>query len=219
MASLFYSPRSMEPYKKPYCLYIVLGFCICCNILSFLVIRGKNVYMTHYVELYWHYVVNASYTTVLDFRLCPTHDSLHRHKNEPGLFSLSGSLQFAPMDISRTLPKASPVINIFLHLPAGTWSYQGQVSVIKVTRSYSASSLIDHSIILYGAPTPLLTDNWLQFAFSLSKAVFEYLHIRHLTTNVYHSQTRVQGKRFSKTIVARLRNSMANLLIYRDPFV
>lgn len=71
------------------------------------------------------------------------------------------------------------------------------------------SLLMNKCIIKYGTPTHSLTDNQMQFIRKVFEAPWAYLETAHVTTTAPSLQTNEQSERLNMTIVARLRQCLA----------
>lgn len=63
---------------------------------------------------------------------------------------------------------------------------------------------LDHSVIQYGVPSNLLTNNRLQLAAKIFTTLRSFLRLKKLLTTVYRHQTKGQIELFKRTIVARV---------------
>lgn len=67
----------------------------------------------------------------------------------------------------------------------------------------------DHWAVPYGIPAFLLADNGLQFVSQFFKKLCTFFEVNRLTITTYHPKTDGQAEHYNKTIVARLRHTVA----------
>lgn len=70
----------------------------------------------------------------------------------------------------------------------------------KNTVIHVVNVLLDHKIVWCGIPIIILSENRPQFVIKSIETLFRLLGSTHVTTTVYHSQTKGQSKRYHKTI-------------------
>jgi transposase InsO family protein len=78
------------------------------------------------------------------------------------------------------------------------------------TAQTTANFLINHFILLHGAPDRIITDNGTHFNNSLLHAVTSSMRIAHAFSVAYHPQTNGQVERFNATFAAQLAKYSAN---------
>lgn len=72
------------------------------------------------------------------------------------------------------------------------------------TATRAANVLLDHRIVLYGITNKLLAEKKRQLVGRFLAKLCGSLRQENLMTSAYHPQTKVKGKNYNKTVVARM---------------
>lgn len=93
------------------------------------------------------------------------------------------------------------------------------ISVAKITTPNVATVVLENYFIIYGAPDIILTDNGKQFTSGYFAALCVSFGTIPVTSTEYNSQTNRQVERYSRTLVAILRQYIDELQQNCDMFV
>lgn len=159
---------------------------------------------------------NEVYSTLSDCRSCATKGTWHRVQKEERFVCRVcwNSLQWKYL-----VPwlRQIPEVNVYFSFLTGTRDLHKRLWSRKVTSTFPASVFIGNWVISYWAAMHLLTDN--RPIFSFIKAVHEYLHVLHLTTIIYLSQTNGWVEWLDNRIVPSVHHYWARHQTDWDPLV
>lgn len=121
-------------------------------------------------------------------------------KETTAAFSVQSSLS---MKLLGPLSKVSSKNQFVLVFTDRYTNIVRSIPVTKLRNTYPTSVFVDYWVILFAAPTNVLTGHWPQFVFTFLMAVCGYSWARHLTTTAFNFQPNGQVEKVNWTILAR----------------
>ena len=125
------------------------------------------------------------------------------------LFPATKPLEFVAIDILGPLVRSRNGFRYLLVITDRFTKLTRTVPIRNMTALTIAKAFVENWVYPYGPPAYLLSDNGGQFASRYFQSICAILGVRNLFTTAYHPQTNGQAERFNRTILAGLRQYIA----------